>query len=57
MGSEEELARALQISVADLRAARAAPQRVAPDLLTKLGRVLEERGAGMKRVGELLAGE
>lgn len=57
MGNEQELARALDLSIADLRAARATPQSVSPELLDRLGRVLEERGAGMKRVGELLRGE
>jgi hypothetical protein len=53
-GSEKELAMALDIEIADLRAARAAPQRVPRELMAKLGRVLQERGAGMKRVGEML---
>jgi plasmid maintenance system antidote protein VapI len=54
MGSEQELSQALGLSIADLRAARTAPRRVTPEMLVKLGRVLQERGAGMKRVGEML---
>ena len=54
MGTEEELARGLGIAVADLRAARTNPQRVPVELLHRLGRLLEERGRGMVRVGELL---
>lgn len=55
MGTEQELAKALGMSVADVRAARAAPQRVPRDLMNRLGRVLQERGAGMRRVGEMLS--
>lgn len=54
MGTEEELARALGVSVADLRAARAAPGRVPRSMMARLGQVLRERGAGMKRVGEMI---
>ncbi|HSJ26213.1 MAG TPA: hypothetical protein VK929_16155 [Longimicrobiales bacterium] len=54
MGTEEELARALGISVADLRASRTTPGRVPKPLLHKLGQVLVERGQGMARVGEML---
>jgi hypothetical protein len=54
MGTEEELARALGISMADLRAARANPGRVQKPLVRKLGDVLVERGQGMTRVGEML---
>ena len=54
MGTEEELARALGISVADVRSARTTPARVSDELLARLGRVLVERGSGMKRVGEML---
>ncbi|MGH7500861.1 MAG: hypothetical protein ACREL7_03805 [Longimicrobiales bacterium] len=54
MGSEDELARALGISVADLRAQRAQPQRAPSDLLARMGRILVERGQGMTRVGEML---
>jgi hypothetical protein len=54
MGTEQELARALGISIADLRASRTTPGRVPPELVRKLGKVLVERGAGMKRVGEML---
>ncbi len=54
MGTEEELARALRVPVADLRAARTTPHSVPSDLLARMGHVLQERGAGMKRVGEML---
>ncbi len=54
MGTEAELAKALGMSIADLRSARTSPQRVPRDVLARLGRVLQERGAGMKRVGEML---
>jgi hypothetical protein len=54
MGTEPELARALGLPVADLRAYRAQPKTAPPDLLARLGRVLQERGAGMQRVGEML---
>ena len=54
MGTEQELARALGISVADLRSSRTQPATVPPELLARMGRVLIERGAGMKRVGEML---
>jgi uncharacterized protein YfaQ (DUF2300 family) len=54
MGTEQELAQALGVSVADLRAARQVPAQAHPALLVKLGNVLMERGAGMKRVGEML---
>ena len=55
MASEQELAMALGISVADLRQYRTNPQRAPRDLLTKLGKVLQERGRGMQRVGEMLS--
>lgn len=54
MGTEQELAAALGISVADLRSARTNPGRVPKPLLVRLGRLLEERGRGMSRVGEML---
>ncbi|HEX6132903.1 MAG TPA: hypothetical protein VFZ24_02895 [Longimicrobiales bacterium] len=54
MGTEEELAAALGIPIADLRDARTNPQRVTPDVLRRFGRLLEERGRGMIRVGEML---
>ena len=54
MGSEDELSRALGINIADLRSVRANPQRASGELLAKLGRVLQERGRGMMRVGEML---
>jgi hypothetical protein len=54
MGTEEELSRALGISVADLRASRTNPDRVPDGLLKKLVDVLVERGRGMARVGEML---
>jgi hypothetical protein len=54
MGTEDELARALGVGVADIRSLRANPQHASPDQLERLGRVLIERGNGMKRVGEML---
>ena len=54
MGTEEELARGLDITVADLRATRTTPGRAPKPLMLKLGRLLEERGRGMLRVGEML---
>jgi plasmid maintenance system antidote protein VapI len=56
MGSEQELALALGISVADVRELRTNPRRVTPELMDRLGNVLMERGSGMKRVGEMLRG-
>jgi hypothetical protein len=54
MGTEAELAKALDLPPADLRALRANPQRATTDQLVALGRVLIERGRGMVRVGEML---
>ena len=54
MGTEEELAAALGLAVGDLRAARATPAYVTPELTRKLATVLIERGKGMARVGEML---
>jgi hypothetical protein len=54
MGTEEELAAALGISVADLRATRTNPARAPKALLLRMGRLLQERGRGMARVGEML---
>ena len=54
MGTEEELSRALGITVADLRATRTNPSTAPPELLRRMGDVLQERGRGMIRVGEIL---
>jgi len=54
MASEEELALALGVQAGDIRAFRTSPERVPPELMRKLGRVLVERGIGMIRVGEIL---
>jgi hypothetical protein len=54
MGTEQELAAALGISIADLRATRTNPALAPRPLLHKLGRLLEERGRGMARVGQML---
>ncbi len=54
MGTEEELATALELAVGDLRAARATPKFVTPELTKKMAAVLIERGKGMARVGEML---
>jgi hypothetical protein len=53
-GTEEELATALGLAVGDLRAARATPSYVTPELTRKMAAVLIERGKGMARVGEML---
>jgi len=52
--SEQELAKALGVEVADVRALRSNPQRASREMLAQLGRVLVERGKGMSRVGEML---
>ena len=57
LGSEQELSLALGMPVADVRALRQTHERVPPEVLTRLGQVLVERGNGMKRVGELLLEE
>ncbi len=57
LGSEKELALALAIPVGDLRDYRQNPERAPEELLRQLGRVLVERGNGMRRVGELLEEE
>lgn len=54
VSTEEELAMALDIPVADLRAYRQKPDSAPDDVLRKLGDVLVERGNGMARVGEML---
>jgi hypothetical protein len=54
MGTEEELARSTGQSVADVRSLRANPHRATADQLERIGRVLIERGNGMRRVGEML---
>jgi hypothetical protein len=54
LGSEQELAAALKISVADLRELRTNPGRASEGVITRLGQVLLERGKGMARVGEIL---
>jgi hypothetical protein len=54
MGTEEELARALDMDIADLRSMRTNPSQATFDTLRRLGSVLTERGRGMLRVGELL---
>lgn len=54
IGSEQQLALALDIAVADLRELRQNPDRAPDSLLLRLGRALIERGDAMRRVGELL---
>ncbi len=54
MGSEEELATALGLAIGDLRAAKATPGYVTPELTQRLAHVLVERGKAMSRVGEML---
>lgn len=55
MGTEKELAMALGIPEADLRAFRQKPGSVPDELMRRMGKVLEERGRGMIRVGEILS--
>ncbi len=57
LSSEQELALALGVPLADLREYRQNPGRAPEALLARLGQVLIERGKAMTRVGELLAGE
>lgn len=57
MGTEEELARALDVSVGDVRALRTTPRNASPQLMARLSAVLVERGRGMVRVGEMLREE
>ena len=57
MGTETELSAALGISVADLRSSRTNPDRVPDALMIRFGRLLEERGRGMMRVGQMLQEE
>lgn len=54
VSTEEELAMALGIPVADVRSYRQKPGTTPPEVLEKLGAVLVERGRGMARVGEML---
>jgi hypothetical protein len=54
MGTEEELAESIGVSVADLRSMRTNPRTASPAILARLGKVLIERGRGMARVGEML---
>ena len=54
IASEEELARALSVEVADIRSYRQNPSRVPDEVMDQLASVLIERGRGMQRVGEML---
>lgn len=54
VSTEEELAMALGVSVADVRSYRQKPDTVPDEIMTKLGDVLVERGQGMARVGDML---
>ena len=54
IASEEELAQALSVEVADIRSYRQNPGMVPDDVMQKMGSVLIERGRGMQRVGEML---
>ncbi|HET9981947.1 MAG TPA: hypothetical protein VFQ38_00100 [Longimicrobiales bacterium] len=55
LGTEKELALALGIAVGDVRAFRQNPERVPPEIMQHLGKVLVERGLAMERVGRMLA--
>lgn len=57
ISSEEELAAALGIPVADVVRLRRRPEAATPALLARLGAVLVERGRAMARVGEMLEHE
>lgn len=57
LGSENELALALNISIADLRELRTNPRRASDELIARLANILVERGKGMTRVGEILLHE
>ena len=52
--SEQELAAALGITIADLRELRTNPKRANRAVEEKLAQVLTERGKAMQRVAELL---
>jgi hypothetical protein len=54
VSTEEELAMALGIEVADVRSYRQKPDSAPDEVVRKLGEVLVERGNGMARVGEML---
>ncbi|MGH7474832.1 MAG: hypothetical protein ACREL7_05855 [Longimicrobiales bacterium] len=54
LGSEKELALALGLEPQELQRLRQRPDAVTPDLTRRLGTVLQERGRGMLRVGEML---
>lgn len=54
ISTEEELALALGVTVADVRSYRQKPATVPDDVMRRLGDVLVERGRGMARVGEML---
>ena len=54
VSTEEELAMALGIPVADVRSYRQKPESAPAEVVMKLGEVLVERGQGMVRVGEML---
>ncbi len=54
VSTEEELAMALGIPVADVRSYRQKPESAPRAVLDKLAAVLVERGRGMARVGEML---
>lgn len=55
VSTEDELAMALGVPVADVRSYRQKPDSTPPDVRQKLAQVLVERGRGMVRVGELLS--
>lgn len=54
VASDEELARALDITEADVRRFRQDPASAPAELLERVGQVLVERGRGMLRVGEMM---
>ncbi len=54
VSTEEELAMALGVPVADVRSYRQKPTNAPPEVVARLAEVLIERGRGMARVGEML---
>lgn len=57
VGTEKELAMALGRTEDDVARFRSKPGTVPRDVLARMGDVLQERGRGMMRVGEMLREE
>lgn len=54
VSSDRELGAALRITTTDVARYRRQPDTVPPEVLTRLGTILAERGRAMTRVGEML---